>query len=160
MDTMVIENRPLSSRLLQNTLYFPLYRIAGIFRRANFSRRPFWLYYSNYLQVKFLCTYIVPRKINPFSKTKDWPGNGSCSLGTDLKYWSNAVTTQLGSPCYATRGPRTQTRSMRTSTWMWIICGLNFRGWWTTVNIAKISPPLKISAIWYSFIGEGKARSW
>ncbi len=33
-------------------------------------------------------------KINPFAKTnyKDWPGNGSCSLGTDLKYWSNAIS--------------------------------------------------------------------
>ncbi len=47
-----------------------MYRIAGIFRGAKFSRRPLWLYYSNYLRVEFRAA-VVPRKINPFTKTKD-----------------------------------------------------------------------------------------
>ncbi len=57
-----------------------------IFCRAKFWWRPFWLYYSNYVWVKF------SRNCKPFCKTKDWPGSSSCSLGT--KYWSNAMITR------------------------------------------------------------------
>ncbi len=55
---------------LHHSAFLARYRIAGIFNGAKFSRRPLWLYYSNYSRVNFRAA-VVPRKISPFAKTKD-----------------------------------------------------------------------------------------
>ncbi len=72
-------NRVVNIRYSFAAMFLGNYRIAGIFRGGRFGCITVIICGLNF------CAAVVPRKIYPFAKTKDLPGNGSCSPGIVLE---------------------------------------------------------------------------